>query len=476
MPFNSNLIFMSNFDVVVIGSGPGGYVGAIRCAQLGFKTALIEKYETLGGTCLNVGCIPSKALLDSSEHYFKARKEFEEHGIGIGKLGLDFTKMVARKTNVVDLTVKGIDFLMKKNNITVLRGVGSFASANQINITDKEGKVSQIETKYTLIATGSKPANLPFIKLDKERVITSTEALSLKEVPKKLLVIGGGIIGLELGSVYTRLGAQVTVIEYADKIGGTMDSEICKELQRVLKKQGMDIQTSMKVNFVERKGKTVTVKALDSQDKEIIYEGDYCLVAVGRKPYTEGLGLENIGIELDARGRIPTDKNLQTSCPNVYAIGDVVEGPMLAHKAEEEGVYVAEILAGQKPHLNHHLIPGIAYTWPEAAGIGKTEDELKKEGVPYKAGKFPFRASGKARAANDLDGFVKVLAHQETDEILGVQMIGARVADMIMQGAIAMTYRGSAEDIGITCFGHPTFSEAFKEAALDATAKRAIHI
>jgi dihydrolipoamide dehydrogenase len=467
---------MSNFDVVVIGSGPGGYVGAIRCAQLGFKTALIEKYDTLGGTCLNVGCIPSKALLDSSEHYFKARKEFEEHGILTGKLSLDFTKMVSRKTNVVDMTVKGIDFLMKKNNITVLRGVGSFNSANKINVTDQEGNVSQIEAKYTIIATGSKPASLPFIKLDKERVITSTEALSLKEVPKNLLVIGGGIIGLELGSVYTRLGSKVTVIEYADKIGGAMDSEVCRELQRVLKKQGMDIQTSMKVNFVERKGKTVTVKALDSQDKEVVFEGDYCLVAVGRKPYTEGLGLDKIGLATDDRGRIPTDKNLMTNCANVYAIGDVVAGPMLAHKAEEEGVYVAEIIAGQKPHLNHHLIPGIAYTWPEAAGVGKTEDELKKDGTPYKSGKFPFRASGKARAANDLDGFVKVLAHQETDEILGVQMIGARVADMIMQGAIAMTYRGSAEDIAITCFGHPTFSEAFKEAALDATAKRAIHI
>jgi len=467
---------MSNFDVVVIGSGPGGYVSAIRCAQLGFKTALIEKYDTLGGTCLNVGCIPSKALLDSSEHYFKARKEFEEHGILTGKLSVDFKKMVERKSTVVDLTVKGIDFLMKKNNITILRGVGSFETANKVNITDKDGKKSQVETKYVIIATGSKPASLPFIKIDKERIITSTEGLKLPEVPKTMLVIGGGIIGLELGSVYNRLGSKVTVIEYADKIGGTMDSEICKELQRVLKKQGMDIQTSMKVNFVERKGKTVTVKALDSQDKEVVFEGDYCLVAVGRKPYTEGLGLDKIGLATDDRGRIPTDKNLMTNCPNVYAIGDVVAGPMLAHKAEEEGVYVAEILAGQKPHLNHYLIPGIAYTWPEAAGVGKTEDELKKEGIPYKSGKFPFRASGKARAANDLDGFVKVLAHQETDEILGVQMIGARVADMIMQGAITMSYRGSAEDVAITCFGHPTFSEAFKEAALDATAKRAIHI
>lgn len=467
---------MTKYDVVVIGSGPGGYVGAIRCAQLGFKTALVEKYDTLGGTCLNVGCIPSKALLDSSEHYFKARKEFEEHGIGLGKLSLDFKKMVERKTSVVDMTVKGIDFLMKKNNIDVLRGVGSFESSTTVNIVDKDGKQSQVETKYVIIATGSKPANLPFIKLDKERIITSTEGLKLPEVPKTMLVIGGGIIGLELGSVYNRLGSKVTVIEYADKIGGAMDSEVCKELQRVLKKQGMDIQTSMKVNFVERKGKSVIVKALDSQDAEVVFEGDYCLVAVGRKPYTEGLGLEKIGVSLDERGRIPTDKNLMTTCPNVYAIGDVVVGPMLAHKAEEEGVFVAEILAGQKPHINHDLIPGVCYTWPEAAGVGKTEDELKKEGIPYKSGKFPFKASGRARASNDTDGFIKVLAHKETDEILGVQMIGARVADMIMQGAIAMTYRGSAEDVAITCFGHPTFSEAFKEAALDATAKRAIHI
>lgn len=467
---------MTNFDVVIIGSGPGGYVSAIRCAQLGFKTALIEKYETLGGTCLNVGCIPSKALLDSSEHFFKARKEFAEHGINVENLAVDFPKMVERKANVVDMTVKGIVFLMKKNNITVLRGTGSFESSTKINITDKDGKVSQIDTKYSIIATGSKPASLPFIKLDKERVMTSTEGLKLPEIPKNLLVIGGGIIGLELGSVYNRLGSKVTVIEYADKIGGAMDSEVCRELQRILKKQGMTIETSMKVNFVDRKGDIVTVKALDNQDKEVVFEGDYCLVAVGRKPYAEGLGLDKIGVSLDERGRIPTDKNLMTTCANVYAIGDVIAGPMLAHKAEEEGVYVAEILAGQKPHLNHDLIPGVCYTWPEAAGVGKTEDELKKSETPYKSGKFPFKASGRARASNDTDGFVKVLAHKDTDEILGVQMIGARVADMIMQGAITMTYRGSAEDIAITCFGHPTFSEAFKEAALDATSKRAIHI
>lgn len=467
---------MSKYDVVVIGSGPGGYVGAIRCAQLGFKTALVEKYETLGGTCLNVGCIPSKALLDSSEHYFKARKEFAEHGILVENLSLDFTKMIGRKKGVVDMTVKGIDFLMKKNNIDVIRGIGSFESASRIKVQDSNGKTSHLETRYTIIATGSKPSSLPFIKLDKERIITSTEALSLNEVPKNLLVIGGGIIGLELGSVYNRLGSKVTVIEYADKIAGAMDSDICKELQRVLKKQGMDIQTSMKVNFVERTGDNILVKAMDSENKEVSYEGDYCLVAVGRMPYTAGLGLENINLIPDAKGRIPVDSNLMTSCPNVYAIGDVIEGPMLAHKAEEEGVFVAEILAGQKPKLHPNLIPGICYTWPEAAGVGKTEDELKREGIPYKSGKFPFKASGKARASNDTDGFIKVLAHQDTDEILGVQMLGARVADMIMEGAIAMTFRASSEDIAITCFGHPTFSEAFKEAALDATSKRAIHI
>lgn len=467
---------MSNYDVTIIGAGPGGYVSAIRCAQLGLKTALVEKYDTLGGTCLNVGCIPSKAMLDSSEHYFKARKEFNEHGIMLDNLSVDIKKMVERKAGVVDMTVKGIDFLMKKNNIDVIHGTASFETKNSLNILAKDGSSSKIESKNIIIATGSKPASLPFITIDKERIITSTEALKLNEIPKNLLVIGGGIIGLEMGSVYNRIGSKVTIIEYADKIGGAMDSEVCKELQRVLKKQGMDIQTSMKVNFVERNGNTVTVKALDKNDQEVVFEGDYCLVAVGRRPYTDGLGLEKIGVTLDNRNKIPVNTHLQTSVENVYAIGDVIDGPMLAHKAEEEGVFVAELLAGKKPHINYNLIPGVAYTWPEAAGVGKTEDELKKEGTPYKSGKFPFKASGRARASNDTDGFIKVLAHKETDEILGVQMVGARVADMIMQGAIAMEFRASAEDIGIACFGHPTFSEAFKEACLAATEDRAIHI
>jgi dihydrolipoamide dehydrogenase len=467
---------MTNYDVVIIGSGPGGYVGAIRCAQLGFKTALIEKYDTLGGTCLNVGCIPSKALLDSSEHYFKARKEFEEHGIETGKLTVDFPKMVGRKKSVVDMTVKGIDFLMNKNKIDVLRGVGSFESKNVVLVTASDGTTTKVEAKHIIIATGSKPASLPFISMDKERVITSTEALKLPEIPKKLVVIGGGIIGLEMSSVYNRLGSEVTVVEYMDKIGGVMDAEVSKELQRVLRKQGIKFETSMKVNFVERKGKTVTVKALDSEDKEVVFEGDYCLVAVGRKPYTEGLGLESVGIKLDERGRIVTNDHLQTSIPNIYAIGDVVAGPMLAHKAEEEGVFVAEIIAGQKPHIHKDLIPGICYTWPETGSVGKMEEELKKASIPYKVGKFPMKALGRARASNDTDGFVKILAHQETDEILGVHIIGARAADLIMECAIAMTYRGSAEDLAISCFGHPTFSEAVKEAALDATGKRALHI
>lgn len=467
---------MTQYDVVVIGSGPGGYVAAIRCAQLGFKTALVEKYNTLGGTCLNVGCIPSKALLDSSEHFFKATKEFAEHGIQTGKLSVDFPQMIARKASVVDMTTKGIDFLMNKNKIDVVRGVGSFKSATQIQVTDAEGKSTMLETKYSIIATGSKPATLPFISVDKERIITSTEALKLTEIPKKLIVIGGGIIGLEMSSVYNRLGSEVTVIEFMPKIGGVMDSDVSKELQRVLRKQGIQFETSMKVFDVQRKGKTVTVKAKDSDDKEVVYQGDYCLVAVGRKPYTEGLGLDAIGITLDERGRIPTDAHLQTSCPNIYAIGDVIVGPMLAHKAEEEGVFVAETLAGQKPHIHPELIPGICYTWPETGSVGKTEDELKASGVPYKAGKFAMKALGRARASNDTDGFVKILAHQDTDEILGVHMIGARVADLIMEGAITMMYRGSAEDLAITCFGHPTFSEAVKEAALDATGKRSIHM
>ncbi|ADQ81644.1 dihydrolipoyl dehydrogenase [Riemerella anatipestifer] len=467
---------MSQFDVTVIGSGPGGYVAAIRCAQLGFKTAIIEKYPTLGGTCLNVGCIPSKALLDSSEHFENAKHNFANHGIVINEPKADLARMVERKNEVVEQTTKGINFLMDKNKITVFEGVGSFETATKIKVIKNDGSTESIESKYTIIATGSKPSSLPFISLDKERIITSTEALNLKEIPKHLIVIGGGVIGLELGSVYKRLGSEVTVVEYLDKIIPGMDGSLSKELQKVLKKQGMKFMLSTAVSAVERKGDAVVVTAKDKKGAEVSVEGDYCLVSVGRRPYTEGLGLENAGVDLDERGRVKVNDHLQTNVSNIYAIGDVVKGAMLAHKAEEEGVFVAETLAGQKPHINYNLIPGVVYTWPEVAGVGKTEEQLKEEGVSYKVGSFPMRALGRSRASGDIDGLIKVLADEKTDEILGVHMIGARAADMIAEAVVAMEFRASAEDISRISHAHPTFTEAIKEAALDATGKRALHM
>lgn len=467
---------MSQFDITIIGSGPGGYVAAIRAAQLGFKTAIIEKYPTLGGTCLNVGCIPSKALLDSSEHFEKAKDEFADYGILINEPKVDLPKMIARKNAVVEQTTKGINYLMDKNKVTVFEGVGSFESATKIKITKNDGSTESIESKYTIIATGSKPSTLPFITIDKERIITSTEALGLQEVPKKLLVIGGGVIGLELGSVYMRLGAEVTVIEYLDKIIPGMDGALSKELQKVLKKQGMKFSLSTAVSGVERIGDSVRVTATDKKGEEVIFEGDYCLVSVGRRPYTDGLSLENAGVELDERGRVKVNDHLQTNIPNIYAIGDVVKGVMLAHKAEEEGVFVVESLAGQKPHINYNLIPGVVYTWPEVAGVGKTEEQLKAEGIDYKVGNFPMRALGRSRASGDTDGFVKILADAKTDEILGFHIIGARAADLIAEGVTAMEFRASAEDLTRMSHAHPTYAEAIKEAALDATAKRPIHI
>ena len=467
---------MSQFDVTVIGSGPGGYVAAIRAAQLGFKTAIIEKYPTMGGTCLNVGCIPSKALLDSSEHFEKAKHEFADYGIIINEPTADLSRMIARKDEVVEQTTKGISFLMDKNKITVFQGVGSFESATNIKITKEDGTSEVIESKNTIIATGSKPASLPFITLDKERVITSTEALKLKEIPKKLIVIGGGVIGLELGSVYNRLGTEVTVVEYMDKIIPGMDGSLSKELLKVLKKQGMKFSLSTAVAGVERNGDTVTVTAKDKKGEDVSFEGDYVLVSVGRKPYTDGLGLENAGVELDERGRVKVNDHLQTNVSNIYAIGDVIKGAMLAHKAEEEGVFVAESLAGQKPHINYNLIPGVVYTWPEVAGVGKTEEQLKEEGVEYKVGNFPMRALGRSRASGDTDGFVKLLADAKTDEILGFHMIGARAADLVAEGVTAMEFRASAEDLTRMSHAHPTYAEAVKEAALDATGKRAIHM
>ena len=466
---------MNTYDVAIIGSGPGGYVAAIRCAQLGMKTAIIEKYSTLGGTCLNVGCIPSKALLDSSHHYEDAVKHFEAHGIEIpGDIKVNLEKMIARKQSVVDQTTDGIDFLMKKNKIDVYEGLGSFKDATHITISGKE--TTEIEAKNTIIATGSKPSNLPFIKLDKERVITSTEALKLIEIPKHLIVIGGGVIGLELGQVYKRLGAEVTVVEYMDRIIPTMDSGLSRELNKVLKKQKFKINASHKVKSVERVGDEVIVKADNKKGEEVEFKGDYCLVSVGRRPYTDGLNAEAAGVKLNDRGQVEVNNHLQTSATNIYAIGDVIKGAMLAHKAEEEGVFVAETLAGQKPHINYNLIPGVVYTWPEVAAVGKTEEQLKEAGTDYKVGQFPMRALGRSRASMDLDGFVKILADKSTDEILGVHMVGARAADMIAEAVVAMEYRASAEDVSRMSHAHPTFTEAIKEAALAATDDRALHI
>ncbi|MDF4223050.1 MULTISPECIES: dihydrolipoyl dehydrogenase [Maribacter] len=468
---------MNQYDVAVIGSGPGGYVAAIRCAQLGMKTAIIEKYSTLGGTCLNVGCIPSKAMLDSSHHYEDAIKHFDEHGIEIpGEIKVNLEKMIARKQGVVDQTTKGIEFLMDKNKITVYEGVGSFKDATHVNIKKNDGKTEEIEAKNIIIATGSKPSTLPFIKLDKERIITSTEALELKEVPKHMIVIGGGVIGLELGQVYKRLGAEVTVVEFMDRIIPGMDAALSKELTKVLKKQKVKFALSHKVKSVERKGDQVIVKADNKKGEEVVFEGDYCLVAVGRKPYTDGLNADAAGVKLDERGKVIVDGHLKTNVDNIYAIGDVIKGAMLAHKAEEEGTLVAEILAGQKPHIDYNLIPGVVYTWPEVAAVGKTEEELKEAGVEYKVGQFPMRALGRARASMDTDGFVKILADKKTDEVLGVHMVGARCADLIAEAVTAMEFRASAEDISRMSHAHPTYAEAVKEAALAATDDRALHV
>ncbi len=466
---------MNSFDVVVIGSGPGGYVAAIRCAQLGLNTAIVEKYSNLGGTCLNVGCIPSKALLASS-HHVEEIAHFAEHGIEVGDVKFDLQKMIERKQSVVDQTCAGVKFLMDKNKISVFEGVGSFESATSIKITKKDGTHEVIEAKNTIIATGSKPSTLPFITIDKERIITSTEALKLKEVPKHLVIIGGGVIGLELGQVYLRLGAQVSVVEFADRILPTMDGAVSKELTKVLKKQGMKFYTSHKVQKVERNGDVVIVEAENTKGEIITLESDYALVAVGRRPYTEGLNAEKAGVKLTERGQVEVNDHLQTTAPNIYAIGDVVRGAMLAHKAEEEGVLVAEQLAGQKPHIDYNLIPGVVYTWPEVAAVGKTEEQLKAENKEYKVGQFPYRALGRARASGDLDGFVKILADKNTDEILGIHMVGARVADLIAEAVVAMEYRASAEDLCRMSHAHPTFAEAVKEAALAATENRALHV
>ena len=462
------------YDVTVIGSGPGGYVAAIRCAQLGFKTALIEKYSTLGGTCLNVGCIPSKALLDSTEHYHNAQTTFAEHGIELTGVKADLAQMIKRKNDVVMQTTQGINYLMKKNKIDVLIGSGSLVDKNTVKIIGE--KEQTITTDKILIATGSKPSTLPFIDIDKKRVITSTEALQLKEIPKHLIIIGGGVIGLELGSVYARLGAKVSVVEYLDSLIPTMDKMLGRELKKVLKKLGFEYFLKHKVTGVSATANKVKISAESAKGEKIELNGDYCLVAVGRKPYTDGLGLENVGITTDKAGRIEVDEQLRTAVDNIYAIGDVIRGAMLAHKAEEEGMFVAEVIAGQKPHIHYNLIPGVVYTWPEIASVGYTEEQLKEQGREFKSGSFPYRALGRARASMDLVGQVKVLADKATDEILGVHIIGARAADMIAAAVIAMEYRASAEDVARMSHAHPTYMEAVKEACLAATEDRAIHM
>jgi dihydrolipoamide dehydrogenase len=466
---------MDSYDVAVIGSGPGGYVAAIRCAQLGLKTALIEKYSTLGGTCLNVGCIPSKSLLDSSHHYEDATKHFETHGIEIpGEIKVNLEKMIARKQSVVDQTTSGIDFLMEKNKIKVFHGTAAFNDANTINISGNN--TLKINSKYSIIATGSKPINLPFAAIDKDRIITSTEALKLKEIPKHLVIIGGGVIGLELGQVYKRLGAEVSVIEYQDRLIPNMDASLSKELRKVLKKQKFNIYLSHKVNAVQRTGNEVCITAENHKGESIQIAGDYCLVSIGRRPFTDGLNAAAAGVKINDKGQIEVNTHLQTSTPNIYAIGDVIKGAMLAHKAEEEGVFVAEKIAGQSPHINYNLIPNVVYTWPEVSSVGQTEEQLKAAGVAYKKGQFPMRALGRSRASMDTDGFVKVLADKNTDEILGVHMIGARCADLIAEAVIAMEYRASAEDVARMSHAHPTYAEAIKEAALAATEDRALHV
>ena len=467
---------MNSYDVIIIGSGPGGYVAAIRCAQLGMKTAIIEKYATLGGTCLNVGCIPSKALLDSSEHFNNAKHTFGEHGIELKDLKANLKQMIQRKNDVVSQTCAGVKFLMDKNKIDVHIGLGSFIDKNNLKVTAEDGKETKIQGKNIIIATGSKPNYFPGMEPDKKRIITSTEALDLKEIPKKMLVIGGGVIGLELGSVYGRLGTEIEVIENSPSILSAMDGTIGKEFIKILKKDGFKFQLEHKVQKVVNKGKSVVLTAINKKGESVDFEADYCLVAVGRKAFTSGLNIENAGLVINARGQVEVNNNLQTAVPNIYAIGDVVRGMMLAHKAEDEGVYVAEFLAGQKPHINYNLIPGVVYTWPEIAAVGKTEEELKEAGISYKVGSFPIKALGRARASMDTAGFIKIIADAKTDEVLGVHMIAARAADLIMEAVTAMEFHASAEDMARICHPHPTYSEGIKEAALAATENRALHV
>ena len=461
------------FQVTVIGGGPGGYVCAIRLAQLGIKTACIDSRGALGGTCLNIGCIPSKSLLNLSEYFHKA-KNFAKIGIEVGDVTLNLQKMMQNKDKVVITLTKGIEFLFKKNKVTYFKGIGKFKSVNQISILDQNNKETIIETEKTIISTGSEPVALPGIEFDEEKILSSAGALSLSFVPKKMVVVGGGYIGLELGSVWSRLGAEVHVVEFLDHITPGMDKEISKEFMNILKKQGLNFHLQTKVDSIKKDNKGVVINTTDKDGKQIVFESDVVLISVGRKPYTKNLNLDKIGVELDKKNKIKVNKNFETNIPNVYAIGDVIDGPMLAHKAEEEGIAVAELISGQSGHVNYDVIPGVVYTSPEVASIGKTEEQLKDMNHAYKIGKFPFMANSRAKAINEPEGFVKILVEEKTDKVLGVHIIGTHAGEMIAEMALAMEFGASSEDIARTCHAHPTFSEAIKEAALSVD-KRAIH-
>ncbi|WP_319772383.1 dihydrolipoyl dehydrogenase [Breoghania sp.] len=466
-----------SYDLCIIGSGPGGYVCAVKAAQLGLKVAVVEKRATYGGTCLNIGCIPSKALLHTSELFEEASHAFEGFGIKVGKPKLDLPTMMKHKQDVIDSNTGGVTFLFKKNKIDAIQGTGKIAAPGKVEVTGEDGSTQTLEAKNIVIATGSDVAPLPGIEIDEKKVVSSTGALSLEKVPGKMIVVGAGVIGLELGSVWRRLGAEVTVVEFLDRILPGMDGDVAKNFQRILKKQGFDFKLGAKVTGVEKAGSglKVSVEPASGDGKAETLEADVVLVAIGRRPYTEGLGLEAVGIELDERKRVKTDAHFKTSVDGIYAIGDVIAGPMLAHKAEDEGAALAEILAGQAGHVNYDVIPGVVYTMPEVASVGKTEEDLKAAGIKYKAGKYPFSANGRARAIGQTDGFIKILADAETDRVLGAHMIGAGVGEMIHELAVLMEFGGSSEDLARTCHAHPTLSEAVREAAM-ATYDKPIHM
>ncbi|SHG55289.1 dihydrolipoamide dehydrogenase [Chryseobacterium oranimense] len=467
---------MEEFDITVIGSGPGGYVAAIRSAQLGYKTALVEKYSTLGGTCTNVGCIPTKALLDSTHHYADAVKSFENHGIEFNDLRLNFEQVFRRKTDVVAKNTQGLDFLMRKNKIKVIKGTGTFLNSESLKITHDDQTQTVIRSGKFIIATGSKPATIPGVSIDKKRIITSTEALVMKEKPESMVIIGGGVIGVEMASIFNRIGTKVTILEYADNLIANMDHELGSTLTKILTKEGVEIRLNEAVYKTENLGNKAKVYFKDKQGAEQELTADYILVAVGRKPYIADLGLENTGVEMNGNGTIKVNELLETTAPNIFAIGDVIGGAMLAHKAEEEAVFVVERINGQKPHIHYDRIPSVVYTWPEVASVGATEEELKKQGLEYNIGKFPFAVNARARAGMETEGFVKVLSDPKYGELLGVHIIGARAADLIAQAVVGLEYEVTANDMASICYAHPTYSEVLKEAYTIASGRPSLNI